>query len=89
MRSRKNESSRVAESPRAPAGSQLKRRDPLSSHEEDLLGSLEVLVVLVGEQLVDLLLPIVITGRDVPRGRDAPLLTAATAAAAGYNLVIL
>lgn len=63
----------------------------LSGHEEDRPGSLEVLVVLVGEQLVDLLLPVVIVGRDdVFRGRrDAPLLVAAAAIAAGYNLVIL
>lgn len=64
----------------------------LSGHEEARPGSLEILVVLVGEQLVDLLLPVVIAGRDVFRGRrDAPLLAAAAAAAiaARYNLVIL
>lgn len=62
----------------------------LSGHEEDLSGSLEVLVVLVGEQLVDLLLPVVIVGRDVFRGGcDAPFLTAAAVIAARYNLVIL
>lgn len=58
----------------------------LSGHEEDLPGSLEVFVVLVGEQLVDLLLPIIIVGRDVFRGRCGALLLAA---AARYNLVIL
>lgn len=62
----------------------------LSGHEEDLPGSLEVLVVLVGEQLIDLLLPVVIVSRDVFRGGcDAPLLAAATVIAARYNLVIL
>lgn len=67
----------------------VKRRDPsLSGHEEDLLGSFEVLVVLVGEQLVDMLLPIVIAGRGVFRVRRvAPLVAAA--AGSGYYLVIL
>lgn len=62
----------------------------LSGHKEDLPGSLEVLVVLVGEQLVDMLLPVVIVGRNVFRGCHVPLLAAATAViAARYNLVIL
>lgn len=56
----------------------------LSGHEEDLLlGSLEILVVLVGKQLVDVLLPIVIVHR-VSRGEDVALLVATR-----YNLVIL
>lgn len=75
---------------RSRAGSRnVKRRDPsLSGHEEDLLASFEVLVVLVGEQLVDMLLPIVIAGGGVFRvRRAAPLVTAG--AGSGYYLVIL
>lgn len=61
----------------------------LSGHEEDLLlGSLEIFVVLVGEQLVDVLLPIVIVHRDVSRGDDVAA-AAGLLVAARYNLVIL
>lgn len=59
----------------------------LTGHEEDLLlGSLEILVVLVGKQLVDVLLPIVIVHRHVSRGDDV---AAAFLVATRYNLVIL
>lgn len=61
----------------------------LSGHEEDpFLGSLKILLILVGEQLVDVLFPIVI--RDTFRGDDAAAaLLMAAASSSRYNLVIL